>query len=327
MTDERLLTAAKLYEQSHGRIEGNSSLYEHAGLPLDPAVRSDLSFIAESLRTAGDEHGLGTSLTETKLGNVLDGKFRTEAATKSIESDDATALSYLVGVTEKDLDASALTLPFRLVGRIDNGGAPAFISAAGNPNTGKTNSMFVIVDLAKEYYDDPLVVTNVRNADITDICVTSAHDLTVALLENRQRDLIVILDEGSTHFDARTKSYEVASQWTPLAKRMAKIGVVMCGVIVHTGKDLHPEQKRLTTTSFYKTEKDEIEFYENWHPEDDTPSDQLFGGSLQSLEPHGDWYDPDDAAPWHWNLSADLFNTDLDWSKLLVELKQHGPSE
>ena len=131
MTDERLLTAAKLYEQSHGRIEGNSSLYEHAGLPLDPAVRSDMSFVAESLRTAGDKNGLGTSLSETKLGNVLDGKFRTEAATKAVESDDATALSYLVGITEKDLDASALTLPFRLVERIDNGGAPSFISAAG----------------------------------------------------------------------------------------------------------------------------------------------------------------------------------------------------
>ena len=36
-------------------------------------------------------------------------------------------------------------------------------------------------------------------------------------------------------------------------------------------------------------------------------------------------YDPDDAAPWSWNLKADLFVDDPEWSELLDPLLSHGP--
>lgn len=61
-------------------------------------------------------------------------------------------------------------------------------------------------------------------------------------------------------FDGRTYNYEVANQWTPLAKRFAKIGVYACGNIFHSGRDYHPESKRLTTLAFWKDEKTEAEF-------------------------------------------------------------------
>jgi hypothetical protein len=50
----------------------------------------------------------------------------------------------------------------------------------------------------------------VRSWSLTDRVVTSAHDLAVALLEERDRPKFVMVDEASTHFDARTNRREAA---------------------------------------------------------------------------------------------------------------------
>lgn len=145
-------------------------------------------------------------------------------------------------------DACGWTIaPVRLV---KNDGAISFITGGGKPKTGKTNTMAVIAELWKIQNPADLIISNVRSWELTDIVATSAHDQSVSLLEHRETPKFVVIDEGSTHFDARTHSRDGATQWPPLAKRMGKIGVAACGVIIHTGKDLHPEQKRLTKAAF-----------------------------------------------------------------------------
>jgi hypothetical protein len=173
--------------------------------------------------------------------------------------------------------------------------------------------------------DDLLVISNVRSWERTDLVETSAHDLAVALLSNREQPKAVFIDEASTHMDARTYRYEVATQWTPLAKRFAKLNVDLCGVVGHTGKDLHPEVKRMATLPFFKTEKDVVEFFTTWKADAESPDDSLV--VVENLEPTSHRYDPDDAAPWSWDLEQELFTLDLDWPELLKELQKRGPTD
>jgi len=321
------LNASKLYEQVVGRLDSNREMPSHSGLPIDQTHSANLSFVESCLREAGADHGLPGRLDHSQLGQVLDHKFRAEAARDAVVSQHSTALSYLVGVTERDLDASELTLPAQLLDRLENGGALTNILAAGNPNTGKTNTVSVLAELAKAKWPELLVTSNVATWDLTDELVTSSYDLAVTLLENRDRPKFVLIDEASTHFDARTNSYPVASQWSPLCKRMSKLGVEVVSVIGHTGKDVAPEQKRLTNLALYKTEQKEVEFFSEWPAESDRPDGRLFGGSLSNLEATSVNYDPDDAAPWSWNLDGELWSKPLDWSELLEQLKQQGPDE
>lgn len=314
MTDELLLTAAKLREQATGTIEGHSPLHKHAGLVTDQHDRRTFDFLAS------------TGLDMGKLGSVLEANIGTREASQAVARGDSMTLSAYVGVTEQDLDASALRLPLRLLERLDNHEAPAFITASGNPNTGKTNTVNLLAELRRYDVDELLVVSNIRRWDGTDIYVSSMHDLAVTLLEHRDVPKFVVLDEGSTHFDARTYRREVATQYTPVAKRYAKIGVDVEAVIIHTGKDLHPERKALTTTAFYKTDKKTAEFYSSWPRDADFPTDRVFSGDLENLE-KAIGYDPDDAAPWSWNLEAELFTQDLDWDGILEELKARGPAD
>ena len=316
MTDEKLLTAAKLREQLKGRIDGDPLIHQHAGFVEDSEHRASLSFL----------ESFGDDFSTSKLGQTVHSSLRTEAVTDSIINDNPQLLSHLVGVTERDLDASALTLSASLIDRLENNGALTTILAAGNPNTGKTNTASVLAELFKINWPDGLILSNVRSWELTDIVTTSAHDLTVSLLEYRDRPKFVLVDEASTHFDARTKSYDVASQWSPLQKRMSKIGTVVVCIIGHTGKDVDPEAKRLTNLAFYKEQPDEVEFYQSWPADSDRPTDSLFAGSLKNLEATTAEYDPDDAAPWAWNLEADLFENDISWDNLLTLLRDRGPT-
>jgi hypothetical protein len=314
-SDELFLTAAKLREQVHGDLDGDGRLHPHAGTIPDPTDRAVLSFVEDAL-----EH---RRFDETALGGVVTSKMLTDEATDAVHSGDGTTLSHLVGVTEQDLDGSALRLPMKLLDQLDNNDAPSFVVGAGNPNTGKTNTMALLAELRAADRDDLLVISNVRSWELTDVAVTSAHDLLVTLLEHRDRPKFVVIDEASTHFDARTYRHEVATQWTPLAKRFAKIGVDVCGLICHSGKDLHPEAKRLSTLPYFKREKKVVDFFERWPADADMPADQLFGGSIEDLEPTGTEYDPDDAAPWSWDLESDLFSLDLGWSDLLSRVSKN----
>jgi len=315
--DEHLLTAAKLREQIGGDLEGDPRLLDHAGLLPHEHDRAVLTFV---------EQVFPDTFAGTELGNLLNQKALNDTATEAVHTGNGSVMSHLVGVTEQDFDASALRLPMLLLDELDNNEAPAFPVAAGNPNTGKTNTMLLLAELAKADLDDLLVLANF-DSSLTDHRVTSAHDLTVTLLEHRDVPKFVIIDEGSTHFDARTYRREVATQYTPLAKRFAKVGVYAAGIICHTGKDLHPEAKRLATLPFYKSEKKVAEFYENWPADEDFPTDRLFSGELENLEKSAAEYSPDDAAPWSWDLEPELFSLDLDWPALLDELHERGPAE
>ncbi|WP_181687317.1 hypothetical protein [Halorhabdus salina] len=324
--DENLLTLAKLREVVQGNIERDHRMHPHTGIVTDEADRSVLSF-CESL-------DLENSFAETRLGETVLSKIETDAGTRAVQDELAGVASHLVGITEQDLDGSSISLVVSLLDQLQNGGAPSWVSIAGNPNTGKTNSAFKLIELAdragglvEDVPDDLLVVTNAASWSRADHVVTSMHDLMVTLLEHREQPKAVVIDEASTHFDARTNNYEIASQWTPAAKRFAKIGVWTTAVIAHTGKDLHPEAKRLTTLALWKTAKEKAEFYDSWPAESDEPADPLFAGEVQPIEAAQSEYDPDDAAPWSWDLRAELFSNVTDWCGLLNLLQERGPAE
>jgi len=65
-------------------------------------------------------------------------------------------------------------------------------------------------------------------------------------------------------------------------------------------------------------------FYERWPTDGDYPTDQLFGGSIEDLEPTGYEADHNDAAPWVWNLEPDLFSKELRRPNLLEALRARG---
>ena len=321
MSDETLLTSAKLREQIEGRIESHYDHYAHTGLAAE-ADRGALTFVADALEADDD----ADHFDETELGATLMDRLVSDRATEAVETGNSSMMSHVVGVTEQDLDASSLTLPARILDLLRNNGALTTVLAAGDPNSGKTNTVWLMTELARTEWSDMLVISNARSSAV-DLRVTSCHDLALALLRHQDRPKFVVIDEGSTHFDARTQSHSVASQWSPLLKRMSKLGVEVSAVIGHTGKDVDPEMKRLTSLGLFKPDPKTAEFYASWPADSDRPTDLLFGGPLENLEATGVVYDADEPAPWDWNLRAGLFSKDLDWSEVREQLEDRGADD
>ena len=148
-SDERLLTAAKLAEQVRGDLDGGDDLLHHAGLVEDAQDRSSLSFV----------ESVADDFTGSSLWQTIYGKETTDAATRAVTEWNVNVMSHIVGVTEQDLDASALTLSLRLANELERHGALTTILAAGNPNTGKTNTMSVCAELSRQIWDDLLIIS------------------------------------------------------------------------------------------------------------------------------------------------------------------------
>jgi hypothetical protein len=314
--DEQLLTAAKLREQVQGAMDGDDRLLDHTGLLDHDDHRQVISF-AETAVSNWDQSDLSHTTTSTLM---------TDSVSRAVVENNPSLLAYAVGVTEQSLQASQLTLLSDLNSQLVNNDAPAFITLAGNPNTGKTNTASLLVELRKELVDDDLmIISNLRSWELVDKTVTSAHDLLLTLLDHRDRPKAILLDEASTSFDSRTYRREIATQYTPMAKRYAKLNVDHELVIAHTGKDLHPERKRLTTLSLFKSAKQTAELYQDWPADADHPADRLYHADLTDLEATTSNYSPDDAAPWSWDLPTEVFALDLDWDDLYNELIDRGP--
>ena len=327
MTDENLLTLAKLREQAEGSIEGSEHLLPHGGLPVSPGATAALTFLEQCVR---HDSSVDQSLEDTAAGRVLLEAATTGAATEAVRDRRGDLAAHLVGVTEQDLDADTLEVMLRISDLVENNEATAFQLVSGNPNTGKTAWAFLVTDIRRTIFEDLLdreycVLSNVATSTTTNVVVTSMHDLMVQLLERRGVPKAVLIDEGSTHFDARTYKNEIAAQWSPSAKRFAKMGVDLCSTIGHTGKDVHPEYKRLTTLPVVKEEKTVTHLFDSWPADADEPVGEFDWSPLDGVPDTTDGYEADDAAPWNWNLRSELFSFDLDWAGLLEELRSRGP--
>ncbi|NLV06114.1 hypothetical protein GOC83_08230 [Haloarcula rubripromontorii] len=325
-SDERLLTAAKLNEVVDGNLDGGESLHEHTGLVADDADRATLSFVSSLFDTGAEVDGSQT-FGQTALSDVLQSKYRTEAATRAIEDGNGSLASFLVGITEQELDASSLTVTARLMDRLDADGTLTTVLAAGRPNTGKTNTMFLLAsDMARAVWDDVMVISNSKTWEGADRYVSSMHDLMTLLVENRDVPKTFVLDEASRYMDARVYSREVSTQYAPALKAMSKLGVEVVGAVGHTGKDVVPECKRLTNLAFWKSAPGAVEFYTNWDGDADRPDSPLFDADLTDLEPTLHSYDPDDVASWKWNLNPDVWRGFDDWNHFGDRLKELGPT-
>lgn len=310
--DEKLLTFSKAGEGARGDLD--SDVLDAAGVAGDRLA--ELSFLASV-----------PGWTDSGLASLVNRDVQTRAMHQAIEDGDAAVAASILGITEQELDASQLTVATRLHRRLEADGTLTTILAAGRPNTGKSNTVFLLChDLAREIWPDLLVVSNSPTWEGDDVTVNSMHDLMTVLVDNRDRPKAVVFDEASRYMDSRTFGQEVAHQWTPAIKMFSKLGVEIAAHIGHTGKDVVPAIKRLTNLAVFKTAPDEARFFERWPGDADRPDDPLFDADLTDLEPTATGYDPDDVASWSWDLDADVYDGFRDWQHFGTRLKELGPT-
>ncbi|MDZ7729914.1 MAG: hypothetical protein U5K37_01215 [Natrialbaceae archaeon] len=142
--DEHLLTFAKLREVATGDLDGDERLGDIATYGVEDPHRSTLQFLEAN---ADQLDASVSSFAETELGQLVTSTLVNEAASQAVQTGDAAAASAIVGVTETSFDGSTLEVTAALLERLRNDDAPTFVSGAGDPESGKTNTLFKLVSM------------------------------------------------------------------------------------------------------------------------------------------------------------------------------------
>jgi len=226
----------------------------------------------------------------------------TGKTTRAIEDGRTSQLAFETGVTEQRLSADEFTYTRELISRVKNNDAPMFLVGFGLPNSGKTGH--ILHDWYRAWraeYPDGILISNASIPAAAEQFV-SLDKLVGFCIRNPDVRKFIFLDEGSTHFDARTNSHEVASQFSPFSKRFAKLSIDFA-TIGHTVMDVHPELKRQATTMFHKPELKQVQFYDGY--DEDRLTDPVFPAPVDGLEEPAIEYDPDDWSPLLFDLQPE----------------------
>jgi hypothetical protein len=314
-TNDSTFSAAKLREYVTDELKENNDLYGHTGL-VDPDSKAQemLSFLEGIYQNPDD---LPPDLQDTRAAAVL----RRTAASEHVGSHVEDVPAFAVGITDKEVEISPAKAFSKISNSMLNDGVAYSAVFFGNPNTGKSSMALLWAELWKElapmkYATDlePVVITNAGTLGLADHVAQSIDEFRSLVFGSDEwfesngdhgepptidpnRPKFWLFDECSTHLDARTNSYEVASQYTPLLKRFAKVNCDAAH-IGHSGYDIHAELRRptLTTEFIFKTGKKTAEVYRDMH--EDVGADLKYKAEGIPDATHD--LDPDDMAPWSW---------------------------
>lgn len=300
---------AKFREWLEDELDGKPSRApRHTGL-VEPGSRADqlLSFMHSELGPDYLDHNAAQAVLDHAsseyLGNAVQDK--TAAA---------------VGITEPDDDFADAKVVTKMTASIHNNGAPYLADVFGGPNTGKTTFVQLLAEmwyrLAPMKYGNEREPVLVSNSDtLTERFpgnsseVYGSSRLQKLVFANDGKDwnpeipqetpVLLVLDEASTHLDARTNSREVSVEYLPLIKRAAKVNVDVVH-IAHSGMDIYKELRRsnLMTEFIIKRAKTRAEVYTRM----DEGKGRDLSYALDNIPlPDAKPVDPDDYAPWAWD--------------------------
>ncbi|SDJ63008.1 hypothetical protein SAMN05216226_10699 [Halovenus aranensis] len=314
-TNDTAYSAAKLRDYIQGEVAHNTDLYPHTGIvePRSPASEM-LSYMESIYQPGGD---LPPDLQATRAAEDL----RRAAASEHVGSSVKDIPAFAVGLTEKDAEISDAQAFAEIQNSLINNHAPYLAAIFGSPNTGKSSLATLYAELweqlAEIKYPDtpePVIISNAASIGCLDHHVQDVTEFRELLFGSEdwfesdgedgtppavdpETPVFWIFDEASTHLDARTNSYEVANQYTPLLKRFAKIN---CDAvhIGHSGYDIHAELRRdtLMTEFLFKTSKKTVEVYASM--DEDQGAEKKY--ELTEVPKPSHWIDPDDFASWSW---------------------------
>jgi hypothetical protein len=314
-TSDSTFSAAKLRDYVQDELKENNDLYGHTGIVHPDSKAQEMLSFMESVYDPGEN--LPHDLQATRAAEII----RRSAASRHVGKEIEDTPAFAVGMTEKDVEVSPARAFSQIQNSIINNGAPYTAVFFGGMNTGKTSTALLYAELWTELVDmkydtskEPVILSNARSLSIADYCIQSVDEFRRHLVGtddwfesggeegtppviDPDRPKLWIFDECSTHLDARTNSYEVATHYTPLLKRFAKVNTDAIH-IGHSGYDVHKELRRPTiiTEFVFKTAKKTAEVYENMI--EDEGGDLKY--ELTGVPDTSVSYDPDDLAPWSW---------------------------
>lgn len=265
-------TSSELREFVDDNLErNNTDVHSHTGLVSDEQSLRIMS-ILEEMYQPNKHPDLPYSFKDTKLGQMLRKRNATQVATQAVKDGNISQMKYVTGRQSYNNDVSGIHTLRKLRNQIDS---DAYIQYMfGHMGNGKTEFAILQAELAvKELGYE--TASNIKSWSEKDKYIFSFGDLLTWLADGQEvnnlkdfQDLdieesnkLVIFDEASNHASGYSDdAYETQKKLGKLVKLIRKVGGNLI-IIGHTGKDVHPDIRRITNDCVKKVSKKTAEYY------------------------------------------------------------------
>jgi len=268
---------------------GTEKMHGHTGL-LDPIKDEDridlLNYLAvEWHRIRKYNKDLPVKFKDSKVYRTVLKNRTTKYVSKGIKEGDIGVLKRISGRKVKDTDLSGLKTLKKLKDRFRSDIYIAYL--AGQMGKGKTDFALLMSEIFKEECNG-LIGSNIRSFKEKDRLVESFEELEGWLedgtykgrpkqlkglpivdawvqkrIQRKGRKKLFIFDEASSHASGYDKdSGKVERQFSELLKKFRKYDASLI-IIGHTGKDVHPDIRRLVDDYIVKKGKKRAVFYDS----------------------------------------------------------------
>lgn len=309
----------------HNQLQGdNDEIFEHVGLTDNEKVIELMNHLA--LAYEPQHQNMPISFQKTKAARAVKMSEGTKLATQAVSDGNVSQLKFFTGKQDYSNKANSLHTLLSLREKLAQ---EAYISYLfGHMGNGKTDFANLLGEIAKKELGYKIVTnqkTLVENGhadeyiwtyggflDVltehieTDIEIDSLQDLARIDKEIEQADILFIFDEASQEASGYSSdAHDAQEKLGKLVKLIRKVGGKMI-IIGHTGKDVHPDIRRLTTDCIHKVSKKTAEFYETVKEAEGVDLKETISGI-----PETNWnYETTEVCIWSWSEVAGDEKTD-----------------
>lgn len=275
-SSEEFSSAAELAAFIDNDLENeNDDIYPHAG-----KVKGDnldfMNFMSEVYE--GDRSDMPYRFKNTKMGRMMTKATATRIATKAVDEGNISQMKFISGKQNYSNDISSIHTLINLRNVL---GQDAYIQYLyGHMGNGKTDFAILQAELAHRElgYDISTNIKSLAEAHGHIQYVPKYGDLLKWLAEGESvksideiagmgdvsaENKIFIFDEASSHASGYSDdAYETQKKLGTLVKKIRKVGGSLI-IIGHTGKDVHPDIRRITNDCVSKTGKKSATYYKS----------------------------------------------------------------
>lgn len=307
-TSELFNTAAEFASYVNNNLDGKpTELHSHAGLVDSGEEMEFLNMLQNAYRS--DHKELPHKFKDTKLGQILIKNSATKLASKAVSEGNIGQMKRFTGKQSYKTDSSGIHALRKLRSEISKDAYIQYLF--GHMGNGKTDFAILQGELAKKELGFK-IITNIKSLEEKDAYVETYGDLLKELANGQEvsnvdeivesdidtSNILFIFDEASSHASGYSDdAYETQKKLGVMVKKVRKVSGRII-VIGHTGKDLHPDVKRLCDC-VHKTSKKTANYYKSVDEQGNGVNKQM---SVKGI-PKTNWdsYDTNEITSWDWS--------------------------
>ncbi len=266
-------------------------LNKHTGYIGDSDTRDFLNYFSNEWSTIKNDE-LPENEYESQLFIKVIRKEATDLVSEAIDEGNISQMKYVTGYRNKNKDFSGLDLYKKLIKRVSRDGYISYIY--GDLGSGKTDFALLLSELWKIDKDGE-IGSNIKSFKEKDQEILVFSELSDWLEKNNEAKLFVF-DEASSYAHGYGKQGYNAQNLIHLLKKFRKYNASLI-IIGHTGKDIHPEIRRLSTDVIEKVSKKKAVFYDSIQ-DGEGRNKQL---EIEEIPKTSYRYDTKELTKWKWN--------------------------